>query len=120
MINIKPLITKQYDEKKYTCWDLCRDIYLINNLGPLPAFSNFDKRGVLRGARGIKESLSQFTRCDYKPGALALMKVENTPLHIGVCVGNGGICHLDYKRGVVIEFQQDLDITGFYCYEKKN
>ncbi len=120
MINIKPLITKQYDEKKYTCWDLCRDIYLINNLGPLPAFSNFDKRGVLRGARGIKESLSQFTPCDYKPGALALMKVENTPLHIGVCVGNGGICHLDYKRGVVIEFQQDLDITGFYCYEKKN
>lgn len=119
-INIKPLIAKEYDEKKYTCWDLCRDIYALNNLGKLPAFSNIDKHGALRGARGIQESLSQFKACDYEEGALALMKVANTPLHIGVCVGNGGICHLDYKRGVVIEFKQDLDIAGYYRHEKKN
>lgn len=120
MIDIKPLMGKQYDPKKYTCWDLCRDIYLLNNLGKLPAFSNYDKRGVLRGAAGIKESLAQFRPCEYEIGALALMKVKNTPLHIGVCVGGGGICHLDYERGVVIEFNKDLDIAGYYHYEKKN
>ena len=120
MINIIPLMGKRYDAKKYTCWDLCRDIYALNNLGKLPAFSNHDKRGALRGARGIQESLKMFSPCEYQPGALALMKVENTPLHIGVCMGGGGICHLDYERGVVIEFKQDLEIVGYYRYEKKN
>lgn len=120
MIDIKPLMSKQYDANKYTCWDLCRDIYLLNNLGKLPAFSNIDKHGTLRGARGIQESLKMFRPCDYEIGALALMRVENTPLHIGVCVGNGGICHLDYERGVVIEFFKDLDIAGYYRYETKN
>lgn len=114
MIDIKPLITKQYDEFKYTCWDFCRDVYALNKLGKLPAFTNIDKHGALRGARGIQESLKLFKECDYKEGALAVMKVGQIPLHIGVCVGNGGICHLDYSRGVVIEFIKDLDITGYY------
>lgn len=114
MIDIKPLMGKQYDEFKYSCWDFCRDVYRINNLGKLPAFSNIDKHGHLRGARGIPEALKQFKQCDYKAGALALMRVDNVPLHIGVCCGGRAIAHLDADRGVVIEFVQDLDIEGYY------
>ena len=50
MINIKPLMNKQYDEFKYSCWDYCRDVYRINGLGDLPEFNNIDKHGHLRGA----------------------------------------------------------------------
>lgn len=114
MINIKPLMNKQYDEFKYSCWDYCRDVYRINGLGDLPEFNNIDKHGHLRGARGIQQELSRFKPCEYKDGALALMRVSNVPLHIGVCCGGRAIAHLDYERGPVIEFIQDLDIEGYY------